>query len=164
MITDIILVAIGSVLVYIAHLLRRSLALEQTRDSTFDALYPVFTRAEIDNRLRTLREIEARRTELWDAIEGREDFRKKPFVMNEELRPLMMNYVQANLVAENLRKIHDIQVEGNAAVVRGSETLASVREKGWDAAMRGGLSSALKASGELEAWVARLSGSSPNES
>ena len=79
----------------------------------FNALYPVFTKEQIDRCERDRFEQASLYEALWKQIQDRDDF--KVFVLGNELKDLMFKCALAQLEADHLRSLNSLQIEGNIA-------------------------------------------------
>jgi hypothetical protein len=117
--------AVGFACLVIAYEVKKLLRLWSEHAKRFDALYPVFTREQIDRCQRDHLKKAALYETLWQQIQDRDDF--KVFVISNELKVLMGDCTLAKLEAEHLFHLNSLQIEGNAAVFSGVKTVENVR-------------------------------------
>lgn len=145
-------IAVAVILLEIAWDLKRLLRVRQEPVPGFSAMYPVFTKEQIDTCQRELQEQELEYKQIWDAIQERDDF--KVFSINPELKNLMRDCSLARVQLEHLRKLSELQIEGNAAVFSGKKAVAEVRSSFdklfWEDTVGRGFK-------ECNQWIQRLS-------
>ena len=112
---------IAAALVFIARELRRIFVLFNRQQQGFSALYPVFTKTEIDDCQRELRLEDRRYTQLWEYIEHRDDF--KAHQVGPVTESLFFDCALAKLRVDHLRRLNSLQIEGNASVFSGQWTI-----------------------------------------